>query len=488
MEHKYKLDSITVDDTQLDILDKYTVEGAQIFITIDGRYLVSEPRIPKGGEELYDQILKKIDVSFGLDDAESSKEDIAKKFEVEFWDTAGRLNRRDEANTMFRDVQYYIRRDIIGYGILDTMMNDSKIEDILCSAYGRDIRVNHSGYSGTFHTLKSNVQFPSESEMEKFIQRIYGKTGSEPTESRPISVTYMEDGSRISCTFGSQVSKPGPIIAIRKFPGDPLTITHMVKSRTISAEAAAYIWTLLDAKAVGMVIGITGSGKTTLMSTFMTMLNPNWRIVTIEDTLEMQIPHDDWVRYHTRKSYGMLSDRYDITIRDLIDSSLTQKPDFEAIGEIRLKDMDVLFQSVGTGHGGLTSFHASNPTGAITRMRGNGISDGEIALLWFVVHSRTIDLEEGRVRRVEDISEVLSDPRTGDVRIECIYKYNLDIDKLERQTEWPPKKYADAIHTIGIKDDKADLQKRITLLNECVKEDANDYKKVFEILERYYKR
>ena len=219
----------------------------------------------------------------------------------------------------------------------------------------------------------------------------------------------MADGARISAAFGSQVSKPGCAIAIRRFPQRPYTITDMIRNSTMISTMAAYLWTLLDAKAVGLVIGVTGSGKTTLLSSLVSMMNPRWRILTIEDTLELRIPHMDWVRLNTRRSYGMAGEEFDATVRNLIDVSLTQRPDYEIVGETRLFDMDALFQSVGTGHGGLTSFHASTPYGALARMRGGGIGDGELALLWFVAHSARVRRGGSYHRKVTDISEVIPD-------------------------------------------------------------------------------
>ena len=485
MDLKYSLVSMDVNTSSLDIIDNYKVGIADVFITSDGRYLVREPHVSEQANDLYDIILKKIDQGVGFDDT-TSPEEMAEKFEQSFWDTATRLERFEDAKRMFPDISYYIRRERIGYGILDVPMNDENIEDIMCSAYGRNIRINHKEYSGRFHTLESNIMFPDQTEMERFIQRIYGRTGTEPTESRPISVTYMSDGSRISSTFGRQVTNPGPIIAIRKFPKKPLTITHMMNSGMLTPLMAAYIWTLLEAKAVGLVIGITGAGKTTLLSAFVSMMNPRWRILTIEDTLELQIPHEDWVRYKTRKSYGMLSDKYDITMRHLIDSSLTQKPDYEIVGEIRLDDMDMMFQSVGTGHGGLTSFHASTPQGAITRMRGNDISDGEIALLWFSVHSALVKIGGKKTRRVTDISEIVSN-EDGSIRIDNIFRYDIFHDRFDQLKGLrDSERYMTAATICGIDDIDADIKKRVGLLERCIKEDATEIGKVFEILGSYY--
>ena len=511
-DYRYALAAVDVDASGLDVLEQYSIGSVEVYVTADGRYMVREPRVDGRAEAMYDAIMRKIDLGMSLASTEDADPEVmSSKFEDAFWETAGRLNRLDEARRLFPHISYFIRRELVGYGVLDTLMRDPDIEDILCSAHGRNITVVHKRHSGRFHALETNIAFPSAKDMERFIQRTFGRTGTEPTESKPISVTYMDDGSRISATFGSQVTKPGPIIAIRKFPSQPLTITHMIMSGTISAEMAAYLWTLLDAKAVGLVIGVTGSGKTTLLSSLVSMMNPRWRILTIEDTLELQIPHTDWVRYNTRKSYGMLSSGYDLTMRDLIDSSLTQRPDYEIIGEIRLRDMDALFQSVGTGHGGLTSFHASTPRGALTRMRGNGISDGELALLWFTVHSRVVHVGGRNVRRINDISEITADAETGSIGVNTVFRYDVYGDGFTMEcgndgdggdgdggsgsgTDGEGRyralkgtaRYREAMLLSGIRDPDEDMGKRIGLLERCVREKATDMRSVFGILGEYY--
>ena len=490
---KYTLTSMSVETGGLDVVERYGIGKAEVYITGDGRYMVSEPRLPPEAASLYDTIVRRVNtgVGFAADD-DSDPDTMAAKFEDAFWDVSRRLKRYDEARRVFGELKYYIRRELVGYGVIDVLMNDPDIEDILCSAPGRSIRVNHKRYSGRFHSLETNVRFDRPRDMERFIQRVYGRTGTEPTESKPMSVTYMGDGSRISSTFGSQVSKPGAVIAIRKFPSSPLTITHMMETGTITARMAAYVWSLIDAKAVGLVIGVTGSGKTTLLGALVSMMNPRWRILTIEDTLELQIPHHDWVRLNTRKSYGMLSDQYDISIRSLIDISLTQKPDYEIVGEIRLTDMDSLFQSVGTGHGGLTSFHASHPDGALTRMRGNDISEGELALLWFTVHSAVFSVEGRHARRVSDISEIVVD-KGGRVSTRTVFRHDpFAGDPESRFVEETPvektDRYQEAMKVCGIADPESDLAERTRLLERCVREGAHDVRSVFGILGGYYRR
>ena len=487
-DFRYRLTSVSANVSELDILEQYQIDAATVYVTTDGRYIVSEPQITDEAKELYNVIIRHIDLGIKFDaDAKSDEKVLAGKLEESFWKIAEREKMLDDARRLFPNLKYYVRRNIIGYDILDVMMKDPDIEDILCSAPRRNIRVVSRRHSGMFHTLESNVMFEDQTDMERFIQRVYGKTATEPTESQPMSVTHMPDGSRISSTFGTQISKPGSIIAIRKFPARPLTITDMLKTETMTVEMAAYLWTLMDAKAVGLILGVTGSGKTTLLSAMASMMNPRWRVLTMEDTLEIQIPHSDWVRLSTRKSYGMLGKDFDITMRQLIDLSLTQKPDCSIVGEIRLNDMDSLFQAVGTGHGGLTSFHASSSSGALTRMRGNDISEGELALLWFTTHSASVRHEGKNMRKVMTVAQIVQNA-DGTVKVDDIFRYNTLKNKFEViRDPLKTERYIEARTICGINNPKKDMARRKELLNECVRQDARTVSEVFGILGEYYR-
>lgn len=474
----------TADVLNLNILERYDIGVVQVYITSDGRYLVNEPPITDEASRLYTAIISRINLSVEIE-ADTDPQTLAGLFVDAFWKVAERMKRIEDARRLFPKLDYYIRRNLAGYGLLDVLMRDTDIEDILCSAPARPIRVVHKRYSGRFNTLVTNVAFPNDAQMQSYIQRIFAKTGSEPTEAKPMSVTHMADGSRISVTFGDQVSQQGSVIAIRRFPKRPFTMPDMIRAGTLTAEMAAYLWTLLDAKAVGLVIGVTGSGKTTFLSSLVSMMNPRWRILTIEDTLELRIPHGDWVRLNTRKSYGVSETRFDVTVRNLIDISLTQRPDYEIVGETRLYDMDALFQSVGTGHGGLTSFHASTPQGALARLRGNDIGDGELSLLWFVVHTANVRRLGQYHRRVSGIFEITPDD-LGQIQIHDIYRYDIFGDAFGGAGCKSSRRYAEALEICGISDPDTDMRRRIILLDDCAAQGISEPDEVFRILGKYY--
>ncbi len=353
------MDSIlrsSVDTKTLDVIEQYTVADGRVSITItgDGRYLVDEPQFSEAAAQAYTKVVDKMRESTLLNTRGKSSAEIERIMYDKFWEVGLTIYSKRDLEGLFHSLRYYITRDLTGYGILHPLMMDPQIEDILVSAPQRPVFLKHKKHSNRFHSLEANVSFPSDNEMSAFIGRMFITTGNEPTVSKPGAVTYLPDKSRISATFKNVVSEPGSTIAIRKFPKDPYVITHMMRGNTLTPRMAAFLWSLLDARAAGLVIGTTGSGKTTLLGAMTTMMNPRWRILTIEDSLELQIPHTDWVRYHTKKTTSIVGAEHDITIPKLIDQSLTQKPDYEIVGEIRdVGDARHLFQSMGTGHGGL---------------------------------------------------------------------------------------------------------------------------------------
>ena len=346
----------TVEVEALDIIDQYTVADGHVSVQVtgDGWYLVEEPPFQQAAGSAYEKIMDKMQETMLLDTEGKSPTEMERLIYDKFWAVGTTLYSQRELDGLFHTLKYYIMRDLTGYGILHPLMTDPDIEDILVSAPRRPAYIKHKKHSSRFHSLKSNISFPSDLDMVTFINRMFLHTGNEPTVAKPGVVTYLPDKSRISATISNVISEPGSTVAIRKFPEKPYVITHMMRGNTLTPRMAAFLWSLLDAQGAGLVIGTTGSGKTTLLSALTTMMNPRWRILTIEDSLELRIPHEDWVRYRTKKTTSTVGAEHDITIAKLIDQSLTQKPDYEIIGEIRdVADAKQLFQSMGTGHGGL---------------------------------------------------------------------------------------------------------------------------------------
>ncbi|WP_269851840.1 type II/IV secretion system ATPase subunit [Methanosarcina horonobensis] len=228
----------------------------------------------------------------------------------------------------FDAIKYLMIRDKVGMGLLEPLLRDSNIEDISCSGLGR-IFVEHK----VFSSLKTTISFEEIEELNSFVIQISEKVGKPITYRDPIVDTALPDGSRINIVFGEDVSKRGSNFTIRKFMEVPISILELIEFGTIDYTMAAYMWMMLRAGMNCFVSGETASGKTTTMNAVTTFLPPESKIVSIEDTPELQVPHKNWTREVTRTTRD--DSGSDVSMFDLLKAALRQRPNEIMIGEIR---------------------------------------------------------------------------------------------------------------------------------------------------------
>ncbi len=476
----------TADLSQYEIIDSYKIGSADVFITKDAKYVVSEPKLSLEAHSTYNQMMQQLFLS--LEPLKSG--DPVSYVEKHIWKEAQALAITDKIGAVFSQLQYYLVRDVLGYGILDVLMKDENIEEITCERFDRMIGVIHRKYT-EFNILDTNIKFGSAESMNSYIQKIIQRAGSSVTAASPIVNAMTAEGDRITATYESEVSFPGPTIDIRKFTRKPFTIVNLLEFGTLDVILAAYMWLLLDAKAFGLVVGETGSGKTTIVNALMVLANPRWKILTIEETPELKIPHYRWERLFTRTSPLITQTaNYDITIMDLIKASLRMRPDFEIVGEVRGQEAQFLFQSAATGHGGLTTFHASNAESALKRLESEpiNIKASQQMLLWFVAHVTRLKSHDKKTsRKIVSIKEVV--PKGDGVNLVKIFDYDqktgsfgiVDIDDLITKSN--KVHLAASILNVNL---KQDLQKRISLLHECQSRNLKDLPEIINVLSKYY--
>ena len=304
---------------------------------------------------------------------------------------------------------YYMIRDSLGYGIIDVLMQDPYLEDIVEESFNQPVGVIHKKF-GEYGILDTNIQFNSLENCNAFVQKLVQRTGKSMTAASPYIDSMTKEGHRIAATYGKEVSLPGPNFTIRKFSEKPYTITMLLEMGTINPMIAAYVWVLLDSKAFVLVIGSTAAGKTTTIGALSSLLNPQMKITTIEDTPELRIGHTHWQRLITRKSSSLLSDKYEVTMDDLVKLSLRSRPDYVVVGEVRGAEISSLFQAVATGHGGLTSFHASDASAALVRMESPPMNvhlSGQMLISVILRQNRLVDPDGKIVRRITEVTEVI---------------------------------------------------------------------------------
>ena len=239
-------------------------------------------------------------------------------------------------------IYYYVIRDTVGYGPIDALMKDENIEDISCDGVGRPIYVWHRRYE----SIPTNIRFTSDEELDSLVIKLAHKAGKHVSVAFPIVDAILPGGHRLAATYKREVSMSGSTFTIRKFREKPLSIIDLLKGGTMSPDLAAYLWLAMEFKMTGLIMGVTGSGKTTTLNALTTLFRPTIKVVTIEDTPELRLTLENWVQLAARPSYGLESRRGEITLYDLVKVSLRYRPDVIIVGEVRGEEAKVLFQAI----------------------------------------------------------------------------------------------------------------------------------------------
>lgn len=304
-----------------------------------------------------------------------------------------------------RALKYRVLRDKVDLGALQPLIDDPNIEDISCSGVGH-VFIEHK----VFKSLKSSIHFRSHDELDKFAVWLGERIKRPVTLRNPIVDAVLPDGSRINIVYGRDIAKRGSNFTIRKFPDEPLSVLKLIEFGSLDYLMAAYLWLAIEDGLNMFVAGATASGKTTLLNAITTFILPDAKIVSIEDTPELQMPHENWIREVIRESAK--SDRNSsVAMFDLLKAALRQRPDRIMIGEIRGAEGNTAFQAMQTGHGVMSTFHAASVQKLIQRLTGDPINVPKpyVDNLDIVVIQAAVRGPDGRtVRRVTSINEIVS--------------------------------------------------------------------------------
>ena len=302
-------------------------------------------------------------------------------------------------------IKYLMMRDRVGLGLLDPFIHDPYIEDISCSGLG-DIYIEHK----IFEALRSPVSFKDGKDLDIFVIKLSEKVGKPVSYRSPIVDATLPDGSRINIVFGEDISKKGSNFTIRKFSETPLSVLQLTDFGTLDYIMAAYIWLTLGEGMNCFIIGETASGKTTTMNALTTFLRSNAKIISIEDTPELQVPHQNWLREVTRSGEGNDAGGAAVDMFDLLKAALRQRPNEIIIGEIRGVEGKIAFQSMQTGHSVISTFHASDVEKLIQRLTGDPINvpKSYVDSLNLVISQNAVQGPDGGLlRRITSISEII---------------------------------------------------------------------------------
>ena len=380
-----------------------------------------------------------------------------------------------------------ILRDIAGYGEIDPLIQDDDLEEIMIIGINKPVFVYHRSYG----MMKTNITFTNEQDLLDLIDTIARQINRRIDQESPILDGRLTDGSRINATI-PPISADGPSLTIRKFRKDPFTIVDLINSKTISVELAAFFWLCFDGLGVksanAIISGGTSSGKTTTLNALSAFINPSERIITIEDTLELQIPHEHVIRMETR--VANVENKGELTMNDLVKNSLRQRPDRIIVGEVRAEEAITLFTALNTGHSGFGTLHSNDARETITRLTNEPMSVPEIMIqaIDFIIMQNRIYTPSGKsFRRIREVAEVVG-IEEGVVQLNKIFQWTPETDTIDN-VSITSKTLSQIANLSGKSMNELyhEIEKREMVLSHMVRNNIRSVSEVNNILERYYK-
>ena len=317
---------------------------------------------------------------------------------------SGIVNKLIMTTQELEGLRYLFLRDRMGLGALEPLISDPNIEDISCSGLGQ-VFIEHK----IFKSLKSSVTFSSIDSLDEYVMWLSERIKKPVNYKTPIIDATLPDGSRINIVYGKEVSRRGSNFSIRKFAGTPVSIFELIDFHSLSYQMLAYLSLAIGNGMSLFVSGETASGKTTLLNAVTTFIHPNAKIVSIEDTPELQVPHKNWIREVVQTT--KVDDKSGaVNMFDLLKAALRQRPNEIIVGEIRGPEGNVAFQAMQTGHSVMATFHAASVEKLIQRITGDPISVPKTYIdnLNIVVFTSMVKLPTGKMgRRITGINEIV---------------------------------------------------------------------------------
>ncbi|MCH8329659.1 MAG: type II/IV secretion system ATPase subunit, partial [Nanoarchaeota archaeon] len=264
----------------------------------------------------------------------------------------------------YKKIYYYLCRDFLGFNEVDPLLRDYFIEDIECNGVETPIYVVHR----IFRSIRTNLIFMDLKKLTNFVEKLAQRAGKYISYANPILDGTLPDGNRVNATYTKEITTRGPTFTIRKFTKTPWAPPELVSLKTLSPEMVAYLWLLIEHKMNILIIGGTSSGKTTLLNAMAFFIPPEARVVSIEDTRELNLPRENWLPSVVRTSIGTKGVG-DIDLFTLLRSSFRQNPDYVIVGEVRGKEAYVLFQGMASGHSSISTIHADSVDTVIKRLQ-----------------------------------------------------------------------------------------------------------------------
>ena len=377
------------------------------------KYEVIEPELTEDENGIKDKLIRLFRVRTEIDVYTSEKNQKI-DYLIQALDFLIQENNIEITEETKNKIYYYIIREFIGYGKIDILMQDEDIEDISCDGDKIPIFVYHK----TYENIRSNVIYETSEELNSFVVKLSQMCGKQISVYEPVVDGKLEDGSRLQTTLAKTITKKSTF-TIRRFREDPLTPIDLIQNNTMSIDMASYFWLAIEKGVSVLFCGGTASGKTTMLNALSLFLPNEYKIVTVEDTREINLPHENWIAGTTRTGFSSSEKSKtgkDIDMFDLIRVALRQRPKAIIVGEVRGVEAYSLFQAMTTGHLSYSTVHASDMHSLIQRLESPPINLPRSLLtsLDLVVFLNSLTIKGLPVRRITNVTEIIKlDPETN---------------------------------------------------------------------------
>jgi flagellar protein FlaI len=379
-------------------------------------------------------------------------------------------------------LQYYLIRNFIGWSRIDPLMKDPHLEDISCDGHRIPIFLYHRQY----RNVKSNISFEPDV-LYSLAIALAQRSGKHISTGSPMLDATLPDGSRLQLTLGTEVTTRGTSFTIRKFREEPFSPVELMENGTFNADSMAYFWLAIENNKSLLFIGGTASGKTTSLNAVSLLIPPAAKVVSIEDTREITLSHDNWIASVTREA--LTEGGNAISMFDLLKSAMRQRPEFIIVGEVRGPEAQTLFQAMNTGHTTFSTMHAGSVDAAIHRLESEplNVPRNMIQALNVISVQGLIYRGTERVRRVQEVVEIAGvDPSTGNLRVNNVFTYDPVHDRFTYTGR--SQIYSDIAERRGWTREQleTEISTRKKLLDEMKKQEIMDYISVSYLFHAYY--
>ena len=441
-------------------------------------YHVNEPKLNEDEERLVKDIINKLEYyAANPKETKDKVSTLKSKIDSILEDYRVKLEGSD-----YIRVLYHVFKRTILFGKITPIMYDPMIEDISCNGYGKYIYIFHRKYTN----LRTNIIFEEPDELDSFVINLAQKCGKHISIAEPMVDATMPDGSRIQMTLGREVTDHGSTFTIRKFREEPVTPIDLIAWKTFSSEQMAYLWLCIENKKSLIFAGGTASGKTTSMNAISLFIPRRSKIVTIEDTRELMLPHENWIPGVTRDAFH--GEKGAVDMYDLLRAALRQRPEYIIVGEVRGREALTLFQAMSTGHTTYSTLHADSISSAIHRLENPpiGVPRPMLEALDIISIQAQTYVGDKRVRRNTEIAEIVGlDAHTKMLSTSTVFRWDSvrdehamvgtskALEEIRRQRGW------------SVKDLNEELERRRRVLEFMTSNGIRSFQDVAHVIHAY---